>query len=353
MPPVEPLSPRKRPPWRLIGLITLVVFLFCLPGIVRDQYYLHAITTIFLFAYLASAWNIVGGLAGQLSLGHAAFIGLGAYTSSLLFIRWGISPWLGMFPGALVAVVGAILIGYPCFRLRGTYYTLSTLAFTWILLDIVLSTERFAGFDIRGAMGLRIQLLGHSPGKFQFGHNWYFYYIILIMLFIAIGISHLIIRSKMGSYLAAIREDHEVAASVGVNAARYKMYAGIISAFLTAFGGTFLAQLQLYVDPFQFFGAGLSIEIALGAIIGGMGTLMGPVIGMILLRSMSEVARIYLGGTYAGAHLVLYGVLLILVMMYLPHGITKPLERVFSFLSSREQGPRGLPKTVPYQEKMR
>jgi branched-chain amino acid transport system permease protein len=349
---VDNHNPKRKFSWQVIGVILFVVFLFCLPGIVRDQYYLHAITTIFLFAYLASAWNIIGGFAGQLSLGHAAFVGLGAYTSSLLFIRWGISPWLGMFPGALVAVVGAIVIGYPCFRLRGTYYTLSTLAFTWILLDIVLSTERFLGFDIRGAMGLRIQLLGHSPANYQFSHNWYFYYIILLMLFMAIGISYLITRSKMGSYLSAIREDHDVAASVGVNAAKYKMCAGIISALLTAFGGTFLAQLQLYVDPFQFFGAGLSIEIALGAIIGGMGTLLGPVIGMILLRSMSEVARIYLGGTYAGAHLVLYGVLLILVMMYLPHGILKPLEKVWEYFGRKENGVREFSKPVTSKEKL-
>ena len=153
-------SPKKQISWQIIGFIVLIVFLFCLPGIVRDQYYLHAMTTILLFAYLASAWNIVGGFAGQLSLGHAAFVGLGAYTSSLLFLRWGISPWLGMFPGALMAVIGAILIGYPCFRLRGPYYALSTLAFTWILLDIVLGTERFAGFDIRGAMGVRSSFWG-------------------------------------------------------------------------------------------------------------------------------------------------------------------------------------------------
>jgi branched-chain amino acid transport system permease protein len=204
------------------------------------------------------------------------------------------------------------------------------MALAWILLDIVLSTERFAGFDIRGAMGLRIPLLGHSPASFQFGHKWYFYYVILAMLFLAIGVSYFINRSRLGSYLSAIREDQDIASSVGVNAAKCKMYAGMISAFLTALGGTFLAQLQLYVDPFQFFGVAFSIEIALGAIIGGMGTLMGPVIGAILLRSISEISRIHLGGTYAGAHLVLYGVILILVMMYLPHGILKPLEKIFA-----------------------
>ncbi|MCX5909392.1 MAG: branched-chain amino acid ABC transporter permease [Deltaproteobacteria bacterium] len=348
---MEPAAAMKLSLRKTAALFILIVFLILLPWIIRDEYYIHSITVILLFAYLASAWNIVGGFAGQLSLGHAAFVGLGAYTSSLLFLRWGISPWLGMFPGALMAVIGAVLIGYPCFRLRGPDYALSTLAFTWILLDIVLSTERFAGFDIRGAMGVRIQLLGHSPANFQFAHNWYFYYIILVMLFIAIGASSFITRSKLGSYLSAIREDQDVASSVGVNAAKYKMYAGIVSAFLTAFGGTFLAQLQLYVDPFQFFGAGLSIEIALGAIIGGMGTLMGPVVGMILLRSMSEIARTYLGGTYAGAHLVLYGVLLILVMMYLPHGIIKPLEKILARFSSKENGKKELPKAVYHQEK--
>ena len=169
------------------------------------------------------------------------------------------------------------------------------------------------------------------------GH--YCYYIILVMLFVAIGISYWISNSKMGSYLNAIREDQDIAASVGVNPARYKIFALMISAFLTSIGGTFLAQLQLYVEPFQFFGIGLSIEIALGAIIGGIGTLMGPVIGAILLRSISEVSRIYLGGMYTGAHLILYGVILIIVMMYLPHGIFSPLERVVgNFFKKAKEG---------------
>jgi branched-chain amino acid transport system permease protein len=329
----------RKSPAKTAGVSVIIVLLALLPWIVRDEFYIHSITIIFLFAYLASSWNIIGGFGGQLSLGHAAYVGLGAYTSSLLFIRWGISPWLGMFPGAIMGVIAAIIIGYPCFRLRGPYYALSTLAFAWIILDIVLSTQRFAGFDIRGAMGLHIKQLGHSPAYFQFGHNWHFYYIILTMLFMAIGVSYWISHSKLGSYLNAIREDQDIAASVGVNAARYKIYAGIISAFLTSLGGTFLAQIQLYVEPFQFFGVGLSIEIALGAIIGGIGTLMGPVIGAILQRSISEVSRIYLGGMYTGAHLILYGVILIIVMMYLPHGILRPLERVVgNFFKKAKEG---------------
>jgi branched-chain amino acid transport system permease protein len=328
------------------SLCVLVAFLLLVPWIVRDEYYIHSITIILLFAYFASSWNIIGGFAGQLSLGHAAYVGLGAYTSSLLFIRWGISPWLGMFPGAGVGAIAAVILGYPCFRLRGPYFALSTLSFAMILLDIVLSTQQLAGFEIRGAMGLHIKQLGHSPAYYQFGHNWQFYYIILGMLFMAIGVSYLIGHSKLGSYLTAVREDQDIAASVGVNPSRSKIFALMISAFLTSLGGTFLAQIQLYVEPFQFFGIGLSIEIALGAIIGGIGTLMGPVIGAILLRSISEVSRIYLGGMYTGAHLILYGVILILVMMYLPHGILKPLERMMGNFFKKGAGKRKAPKAA-------
>jgi branched-chain amino acid transport system permease protein len=342
------MVPAKTPKFQAkkASLCVIVAFFLLAPWIVRDEYYIHSMTIILLFAYLASSWNIIGGFAGQLSLGHAAYVGLGAYTSSLLFIRWGISPWLGMFPGAGVGAITAVILGYPCFRLRGPYFALSTLAFAMILLDIVLSTQQFAGFEIRGAMGLHIKQLGHSPANYQFGHNWQFYYIILVMLFVAIGVSYWISNSKMGSYLNAIREDQDIAASVGVNPAWYKIFALMISAFLTSIGGTFLAQLQLYVEPFQFFGIGLSIEIALGAIIGGIGTLMGPVIGAILLRSISEVSRIYLGGTYSGAHVILYGVILILVMMYLPHGILKPLERMMGLFFKNGAGEREVGKSA-------
>ena len=158
-------------------------------------------------------------------------------------------------------------------------------------------------------------------------------------------LSVLLGRSRLGSYWVAIREDQEVAESVGVRPTRYKLFAAVISGFLTALGGTFLAQLQLYVDPFQFFGAALSIEIALGAIIGGKGTILVAIVGAVLLRSLSEVTNIYLGSSFAGAHLILYGCLLMAIIMWMPHGVVPTLQHYFERLRSataptRKHGPR-------------
>jgi branched-chain amino acid transport system permease protein len=311
------------------------ILLLGVPLVITDQFFLHSLIMVLLFAYLSASWNIVGGLCGQLSLGHSAFVGIGAYTSSLLFLRWGVSPWLGMLVGGLLAALCALAIGYPCFRLRGPYFALSTLAFTGILLNLVLSTDHFAGFDVRGAMGIRLPLLQQNILAFQFTSKVYFYYTILALLAGVYGLSVLLAHSRLGSYWVAIREDQEVAVSVGVRPTRYKLYGAVLSGFLTALGGTFLAQLQLYVEPFQFFGAALSIEIALGAIVGGKGTILGPIVGAMLLRSLSETTRIYLGSSYAGAHLVLYGCLLIAIIMWMPHGVVPAAQHAFERLRRR------------------
>lgn len=322
---------------RALTTIAVAILLLGVPLVITDQFFLHALVMVLLFAYLSASWNIVGGLCGQLSLGHSAFVGIGAYTSSLLFLRWGVSPWLGMLVGGVLAAVCAVAIGYPSFRLKGPYFALSTLAFTGILLNVVLGTDRFAGFGVRGAMGIRLPLLQHNPAAFQFHSEIYFYYTILVMLGGAYVLSVLLGRSRLGSYWVAIREDQEVAESVGVRPTRYKLYAAVISGFLTALGGTFLAQLQLYVDPFQFFGAALSIEIALGAIIGGKGTILGPIVGAVLLRSLSEVTNIYLGSSFAGAHLILYGCLLMAIIMWMPHGVVPALQHYFERLRKRDR----------------
>jgi branched-chain amino acid transport system permease protein len=179
--------------------------------------------------------------------------------------------------------------------------------------------------------------LHHNPVAFQFQSKIYFYYTILALLGSAYAVSVLLAHSRLGSYWVAIREDQAVAESVGVRPTRYKLYAALISGFLTELGGSFLAQLQLYVDPFQFFGAGLSIEIAMGAIIGGTGTILGPIVGAILLQSLSAVTRIYLGSSFAGLHLVLYGCLLMAIIMWMPHGVVPALQRRFERAKKSER----------------
>jgi branched-chain amino acid transport system permease protein len=317
----------------LIGL-ALAVFLL-VPLVVQDIVTLHIFILIFYFAYLASAWSLVA-MAGQLSLGHSAFLGIGAYTSTLLFMEAGVSPWLGMWAGALLATAVGVLVGWPAFRLRGPYFALTTIAFTEILRIYVENTETGPfGLPLRAAMGLLIPLKAEAPALFQFEGKVPYYYVGLAMMCLAVLVSYLISRTRIGYYLAAIRGDRDAAESLGINITTYNLIAMAISCFLTALGGTFYAQYFRYVNPTRLLGVDLAIEIALVGLIGGWQTVLGPVIGSILLSPTSEIIRGQLGGTYAGLHLFLYGLVMMLVILFLPKGLHDPLAALLRKLESR------------------
>lgn len=315
--------------------LLVMLVLIALPLFIRDEYYIHSITVVLLYAFLAQAWNMVGGYAGQLSFGHSAFIGTGAYVSTLLFIRWGITPWVGLIIGGLAAAVISIIISYPAFRLRGPYYTLTTLAFAEILLITVTNIENFMGFDIRGAKGLLVPLTGHAPELFQFGHKAYYYYVMLIFLVIITVVNLLIQKTKFGYYLTAIKSDHEAAEAIGINTTKYKLIAAALSAFFCGAGGVFYAQLFLYLDPMRVFGLDMSLEVAMITIIGGRGTLWGPTLGAFLLRPLREITSTLLGGTYIGVHLAVYGALVIIAILFLPRGLIGALSNISRKFSSK------------------
>ena len=308
-------SPRTYVPLILVGV------LFVIPVVTHDPIFLHLMILIFFYAYLTLSWNIVGGFAGQVSLGHTAFTGIGAYTSTLLFIQLGLTPWIGMFAGGFLAALVAVLIGYPCFKLRGAYFALSTIGFLEAFRIVVENTNEVFGIPIKGAQGMEVPLLGQSLLNFQFLDKEYYYYVILIMMLIALWITYRVSKSKFGYYLTAIKNDIDAAESLGVNVARTKLKAAALSGFLTAIGGTFYAQLILFIDPANIIGAYLSFEIVFIAVIGGRGTLLGPILGAFLLVPVSELTRVYLGGTYFGVHLIVFGGILMGVMLFLPRGI--------------------------------
>ena len=319
--------------WLIVGVGLAV--LAVVPLVVTDVVYLHIFILIFLFAALASAWSLVA-LAGQLSLGHSAFLGIGAYTSTLLFMELGVSPWLGMWPGAVLAAVVGVLLGWPAFRLRGPYFALTTIAFAEILRIYTENAETGPfGLPLRAAMGLLIPLKGDAPALFQFLGKAPYYYIGLVLMCVTVGTSHLINRARLGYYLAAIRGDRDAAESLGIDITRYNLVAMALSCFLTALGGTFYAQYFRYVNPTRVLGIDLAIEIALVGLIGGWQTVLGPVIGSILLSPTSEIIRGQLGGTYAGLHLFLYGLVLMLVILFLPKGLHDPLMALFGKLAAR------------------
>jgi branched-chain amino acid transport system permease protein len=310
----------------------LVVILFIIPLMVRDPIFLHLMILIFFYAYLTLSWNIVGGFAGQVSLGHTAFTGIGAYTSTLLFIQLGLTPWIGMFAGAFLAALMAVIIGYPCFKLRGAYFALSTIGFLEAFRIVVENTNEVFGIPIKGAQGMEVPLRGDSLLSFQFLDKEPYYYIILIMMFIALYVTYRISKSKFGYYLLAIKNDLEAAESLGVNIAQSKLKAAAISGFLTGIGGTFYAQLILFIDPSNIIGAYLSFEIVFIAVIGGRGTLLGPILGSFLLVPVSEMTRVYLGGTYFGVHLIVFGAMLIVVMLFLPRGINDSVLKIYHWV---------------------
>ena len=303
------------------GIAALAV-LALLPLASGNQYLLSVGAMTLLYAYLALSWNILGGIAGQLSLGHAAYFGLGAYTSTWLFVNLGISPWLGMWAGAVVAMGAALIVGLSCLQLRGAYFALATIASCMVLKTLVENADTLLG----GPRGMEVTLLRDAPLYFQHTGKAYYYIVALVFTIAALLINRHVLRSRFGYCLTAVRNDQDAAMALGVPVRRYKLTAAMLSAAMTALGGTFYAQFVLYISPDKVFGANLSVVIAVVCIIGGRGTLWGPVLGALLLLPGEELARSLTGGM-VGADMMLYGLLLMIVIRWEPRGLMAILAR--------------------------
>ncbi len=301
---------------RWVFLLAIAAILLVYPLIVRNPFYIHLFIMVFFYAFLAVGWNIVGGFAGQLSLGHTVFYGIGAYSSTLLFIHMGVSPWLGMLAGGILASLTSVIIGVPCFRLHGPFFAMSTLA----LGEVFRILATYWRDLTQGTMGISIPVK-FGWRNFIFEEKAVYYYVILAFTVVSLGISRWVHRSRFGSNLIALREDEEAAESLGINVPRNKLWAMMISAFLVALGGTFSAQYILFIDPDAEFSVGLSLMIAIFPILGGIGTVWGPVVGAAVLVPLQEFLRAWLGSSLHGLHLFIYGGLLIIVVTFLPRGI--------------------------------
>ena len=317
------------------ALLAVLVLALSLPLMVRSATYMHILILLFFYAYLTTSWNLVGGFAGVLPLGHAAFLGIGAYTSTILSLQYGISPWLGMLVGGVLASIVGILIGLPTFKMRGAYFALATIAFAEGMRVMVENIDKIGPFVLNGPRGLQIPPLGFGLGKMLFADKEPYYYIILIMLIVVLALTAFISRSKLGYYLNAGGEEPEAAMALGINVARAKLVAMAMSSFLTALAGTFYAQLNLYIHPKSAISLDLSFEIAFIALIGGRGSIVGPVLGALLLRPVSDFSRIYFGDTLPGMHLIIFGIILILVMTFQPRGLQEPLTRLYNGVLDR------------------
>ena len=322
------MTDRRQRTVQILAMIVAGVALLVLPRFIGG-YFLHLITMIFFFTYLGSAWNILGGYAGQFSFGHAAFFGIGAFTSTVLQIHLGVNPWIGMFLGGLVGLLLGLFIGSITFRygLRGPYFALAMLAVAEMLRLVAAE-----GMSLRYPLGITIPLKGNSLLYFQFTTKMPYYYVAFGMMAIALYLTYVIENRRLGSYFKAIRENESAADALGVNVFKYKLAAMAISAFLTAAAGTFYAQYYLTIEEESAFGTSVSIEILLGPIIGGAGTVFGPLVGAAILEILSEGTRNLLKG-YSGVHLMVYGAILIVVIIFLPHGILGGLKSAFRWLT--------------------
>ena len=287
----------------------------------RDRHFIR----VLLFAFIGVAWNLMGGYAKQLSLGHAAYFGLGAYTSTILQIDFGISPWIGMLAGGVVAMLASLPIGALCFRLRGPYFAIATIATAQVLMLLFLKFRDFAW----GAEGTTIPNLGSAPLMMQFETKAPYYYIALGLLTIGLAITYRIERSWMGFYLVAIGEDEDAAEAIGVNAPKVKRDIYLISAFLTALAGTFYTQYIYFIDPNTAFSFNISVEAALVSIVGGVGTLWGPVLGTVLLEATSALLQSWLGSGVGGIQLTVYSLILIGVILWRPTGLLGVLTEIY------------------------
>jgi branched-chain amino acid transport system permease protein len=304
---------RSRP-----GAVVFFGLAALIPLVVRDAYFLDSLVLILLWGALSAAWNVAGGYAGQVSIGHASFFGIGAYSAALMVTRFGRGPWLGMLVGIVLSIGAGFIIGFLSNRLKGPYFALSTIAFSQVLL---IGVSRWRGFT-SGGEGIPVPF---RPGfaTLGLGHvGWV--YMALAMALLCFAVQVYLERSRVGYQLAGVREDEDAAEALGIATRRLKVAAITLSAALTSIGGSLWAQYVGFVDPTYVFSVDLSVRFALNTIIGGMGTALGPFLGSILITSLETYLRATFSGVkagFTGIYLIIYGTALILVVRFVPEGL--------------------------------
>jgi len=311
-------------------IVVVVALLAAVPLIVHSNVVLNFLVVALMIALAGQGWNILGGYGGQYSFGHAAFFGTGAYVTSILQVRYGVNAWAGFAIGvAAGALVGAI-IGALTFRsgLRGSYFALVTLAFAEVL-RILASVAPITGAGVGTLIKLDLR-----AQAFQFQSRAVFYWVILALVALSLVIAKLIERSRFGAWLIAVRENEDAAQALGVDAATVKSAAMVISGAITAAAGCFYAQYFLFVDAGIAYGTWISIEALLTPIIGGVGTVFGPLIGALVVKALGEGAQLVTGDA-PGLDLVIYGAVLVVVIWFAPRGLIGGLAQVRQWLTRR------------------
>ena len=302
---------------RLAPLVVATLLLAFVP-LATSDYVLHIAIQILLWGFVYTAWSLMGKF-GLVSLGHGAFLGIGAYASPLLWNYAGLTPWLGIPIGVLIAMLLALVIGYPCFRLRviGHYFALVTLALSQVALLTIVAARDITG----GSLGMTPKAVGHSWYALQFPEKPYFYAIALVAWVFGIVVWHFVDIGEGRAALDAIAEDEGAAAAIGIDVMREKLRVTLASAALTAFGGALLSQYFMYVNPDTLSGIGVSLQIVFAAIAGGMYSAFGPTAGGLFTIALPEILRITMGTNFVGAANTIYGALLVIFIIFMPRGI--------------------------------
>jgi branched-chain amino acid transport system permease protein len=300
----------------------LAVVLLALPHFIAP-YFMHLLIQILLWGFVYTSWSIMGRF-GFVSLGHGAFMGVGAYVPALLWNYAGLTPWIGIPVGIGFAVLLGLIVGYPCFRLKvvGHYFALVTLALSQVVMLSIVAARDVTG----GSLGFTPKAVGHSWYALQFPEKVYFYAISVALWFGGLAAWYWIDRGIDREALDAISEDEEAAASIGINVIREKLRVTLISAALTAVGGAIYGQYMMYLNPETVSGIAVSLQIVFAAIVGGTYTAVGPTVGALLTISLNEGLRVAFGTNFIGAANTIYGILLVLFIIFMPRGIVGTIQ---------------------------
>jgi branched-chain amino acid transport system permease protein len=319
--------------WRYLGLMVLAAL--PLVFLAKDPYWLNIIAFTYLMGGLAAAWNIIGGFGGQFSLGHGVFFGIGAYATAFFTTRYGLSPWLIMVPAAVVAALVAMLISWPTFRLRGPFFAIATMAFNEVAFVLANHFDTFTGGP-RGIM---------SPFKAGFANmifreRWQYAVLMFVFVAVVIGISVWLRRSRLGYYLLAVREDEDAARASGINVLGVKLKGMALSAFLTAIGGTLFTMYLRFIDPPTLFTLqDVGVKFALLSLIGGVGTIAGPLLGAALVVPFENFLRAELADALPGMNLAILGLLMVLAALFMKRGVVGAIEDLVRKFKSKKGGP--------------
>ncbi|MBG0786550.1 MAG: branched-chain amino acid ABC transporter permease [Anaerolineaceae bacterium] len=312
------------------GLI--LAALIAIPQIFRSPFMHHVMTMMCIWAIVGMGWNVIGGYTGQVSNGHALYYGIGAYTCALSMKWFSLSPWVAMWIGAIISGTLAFFIGKPLLRFRGPIFAIATMA--------IAESGRLAFVNMKaigGATGVYFFNSANPPiASMQFRNSFIYFYVYLAFTLLVLLLIKLLDKTKFFYYLRAIRGNEQAAASIGIDTGKYKILAYMLSAAIVSLGGSLYAQFVLYIDPLTLMTLNVSMMIVLVAVMGGVGTVIGPLIGAVVLTFISEYTRVYLG-KYGGLDMILYGVLVILIILFLPKGLISLKETILKKRNNTEK----------------